>query len=647
MKLEEKYSLKQKFLVPTVIASTITISIIVFIMSYSMYKSIKSQSLANVQQISKEAATSITSTILQTLETTHTFASVSETLQKNNMLTRDMLNNMIMTTLKNSPSIFGLGSNWEPNVIGGPDSKFIGTLCADKTGRFFNYTIRDDKGNSIISCGDYDFETDKSAEIWYLTPKKLGTQMVTNPYLYKIDDKLSVLMVTSITSIKNGSQYLGSVGADINIDFLQKLVAKIKPFKEGYATIIANNGFYAANPNEKLINTEIKNNAFGMAVKKTLKEREFFSFQENDKVTGRTWFHSLQPIFIGNMNLPWVVSVSVPLDNVLAPAENGLKLGILTGVFGILALALIVLGIGTQVSSKIFASVIDLRKLSQQNSKTGIEIKTSSETLARIANNQSQIVEKTIHSMEEIKRVIIESTLEANNSKKLTTIITSKSQVGKQVMHRFTTAMEQISEANSQLQIMVNIISEIDKKIQIIHQIVSKTELLSLNASIEAARAGEFGKGFSVVAEEVANLAKMSGLSAKEIQSLITKSNENVLSILGATQMRIEEGKNVSLDVIHVFTDIDEGILSISEAIDKISDFAQKQELDIQKNQHFVQEIGVAAQQNNDGANTVAHCAKQIELESQKMDKITKDVSDYILGINSNSNLDNPISGEK
>ena len=73
-------------------------------------------------------------------------------------------------------------------------------------------------------------------------------------------------------------------------------------------------------------------------------------------------------------------------------------------------------------------------------------------------------------------------------------------------------------------------------------------------------------------------------------------------------------------------------ILSISQAIDKISHFAQKQEHGIQKNLAFVHDIGSAAKKNNEGAHKVADSANLIQAESTEMDTITKGVSEYILG---------------
>ncbi|MCR5330186.1 MAG: methyl-accepting chemotaxis protein [Lachnospiraceae bacterium] len=71
-------------------------------------------------------------------------------------------------------------------------------------------------------------------------------------------------------------------------------------------------------------------------------------------------------------------------------------------------------------------------------------------------------------------------------------------------------------------------VEKINELTGVIMSISSRTGLLALNASIEAARAGEAGRGFSVVAGEIGNLATQSATAVKDISNIVGEVNDAV-----------------------------------------------------------------------------------------------------------------------
>jgi methyl-accepting chemotaxis protein len=85
---------------------------------------------------------------------------------------------------------------------------------------------------------------------------------------------------------------------------------------------------------------------------------------------------------------------------------------------------------------------------------------------------------------------------------------------------------------------------EIAKFVKVIGAISSQTNMLALNATIEAARAGDAGKGFSVVANEVKELAKQTGNAANEINNKVAGISQ-VVSLIASSISGIRESIQV------------------------------------------------------------------------------------------------------
>lgn len=105
-----------------------------------------------------------------------------------------------------------------------------------------------------------------------------------------------------------------------------------------------------------------------------------------------------------------------------------------------------------------------------------------------------------------------------------------------QVMRELASQMDSAAEAIGALDKQSQLIGTIIKSIS---SIADQTNLLALNAAIEAARAGDQGRGFSVVADEVRQLALRTSQATKEIVDVVSQ-NQNLAASAVST---IDNGK--------------------------------------------------------------------------------------------------------
>ncbi|MHA2254115.1 MAG: methyl-accepting chemotaxis protein [Candidatus Kariarchaeaceae archaeon] len=97
-----------------------------------------------------------------------------------------------------------------------------------------------------------------------------------------------------------------------------------------------------------------------------------------------------------------------------------------------------------------------------------------------------------------------------------------------------TTIVEELQVTSD---VVDNVISQINYNLITIRELSEQTNVLSLNTAIEAANAGEFGKGFTVIADNIRKMSQQSKQTTEEV----TKDSRDILMQLRSTFTNITE----------------------------------------------------------------------------------------------------------
>lgn len=174
-----------------------------------------------------------------------------------------------------------------------------------------------------------------------------------------------------------------------------------------------------------------------------------------------------------------------------------------------------------------------------------------------------------------------------------------------------TNIKEEISVSLVQALEEAKVVNQIEDLAESIMEITSQTNLLALNASIEAARAGEAGAGFSVVADEIRELAEQSKASVENIKR-VTGSVMDAVDRLSADAKRILDfvAEDVT-DDFHSFSDVADRYNEDATCMDDlVSDFsAVSQELlaSIEGVLNSISEVSKASEEGAIGTTEIAN----------------------------------------
>lgn len=173
------------------------------------------------------------------------------------------------------------------------------------------------------------------------------------------------------------------------------------------------------------------------------------------------------------------------------------------------------------------------------------------------------------------------------------------------------------------------VIDQIYELSSVIMNVVSQTNLLSLNASIEAARAGEAGRGFAVVAGEIGDLAEQSRQTVIKIQEVtqeVTQAVQNLSS--NARKLLDFVVKDVTEDYKGFLTigeQYDQDGTSVDELMSEFSTIAQELFNNMEGIKNSISDISKAAEEGAEETTEIAQRASVIAGESAEvLEQVTK-----------------------
>jgi len=232
---------------------------------------------------------------------------------------------------------------------------------------------------------------------------------------------------------------------------------------------------------------------------------------------------------------------------------------------------------------------------------TARQIAVASDRLASGTSAQAAAVEEASSVTAELSQVIQSNTEEVE---KLQVISGESTVVGQEAFEYFRQAKKATKEIKQSSE-------ETSKIVKTIGEIAFQTNLLALSASVEAAQSSEAGIGFSVVAQEVRNLAKRSTEAAKTTTALI----EETLRV-------ITKGDDLVRASLGSFIAYGQASAPINGFSVKAAEVAQKQAQGIEQINVSLGEIAHAAQKNAASAQDAAAAARQISTQAAELKKV-------------------------
>jgi methyl-accepting chemotaxis protein len=260
-------------------------------------------------------------------------------------------------------------------------------------------------------------------------------------------------------------------------------------------------------------------------------------------------------------------------------------------------------------SSEIFASTTQIAAGSAETAASISETTTTVEEVCQAAQLSSQKAKSLSDSANHVAQV------SQNGQKAVDETVEGMNHIRKQ-MDEIAQTVIRLSE---QSQSIGGIIASVT-------DLADQSNLLAVNAAIEAAKAGEQGKGFTVVAQEIRNLAEQSKQATMQVRNILN----DIQKATGAAVLATEQGNKAVEEGVKKSVQAGEAIRILSESTEEAVRVSTQIVTSSQQQLVGMDQIGTAMQNINQAGIETAASMTQAEESVKNLHELGQKLKELV-----------------